>query len=100
MLANGTISLAHELVHSYDHKHDGDMDKSQENASRYEGLARCEWVAVFYENVIRQELYGDNASLRNHYSKNNDTFTAEGTGPKLLGTDNKPRLAKGISPLF
>ena len=100
MLANGTISLAHELVHAYDHKHGGDMDKSKENASLYEGLPRCEWIAVYYENAIRQELYGKNASLRNYYSKSRETFDAEGTGPKLLGTDNKPRLAKGISPLF
>ena len=100
MLANGTISLAHELVHAYDHKHGGDMDKSKENAFLYEGLPRCEWIAVYYENAIRQELYGENASLRNYYSKSRETFDAEGTGPKLLGTDNKPRLAKGISKLF
>ncbi len=100
LLANGTISLAHELIHSYDHKHGGDMGKDETNASIYEGLPRCEWIAVYHENAIRQELFGNNASLRDYYSKSNDSFTAKGTGPKLLDANNRPRLAKGISPLF
>jgi hypothetical protein len=100
LLANGTISLAHELIHSYDHKHGGDMSKDETNASIYEGLPRCEWIAVYHENAIRQELFGNNASLRDYYSKSNDSFTAKGTGPRLLDANNRPRLAKGISPLF
>ena len=96
MLSNGTISLAQELVHAYDHKNGGDMS----NKSTYEGLQRCEWIAVYYENAIRQEMFGSNASLRNYYCKDNNSFNAQGNGPNLLGIDNKPRLPNGITPLF
>ena len=51
-------NLAHEMGHAYD-ANKGLLDKR-----KFNGLERLEWQAVYWENLIRQEL---NKPLRQTY---------------------------------
>jgi hypothetical protein len=80
--------LGHELSHAYDANY-GKMDYRI-----HEGISRNDWMAVYRENLIRQQL---KQPLRTHYSKKlepdlrNELRVTGGSGTFMLN-DEKPYL--------
>ena len=80
--------LGHELSHAYDANY-GKMDYRI-----HEGISRNDWMAVYRENLIRQQL---KQPLRTHYSKKmepdlmNNLRVTGGSGTFML-KDGKPYL--------
>jgi hypothetical protein len=80
--------LGHELSHAYDANY-GKMDYRI-----HEGISRNDWMAVYRENLIRQQL---KQPLRTHYSKKlepdlrNELRVTGGSGTFMLN-DGKPYL--------
>lgn len=74
---NAITDLAHELFHAKDANH-GLLDDRQEN-----GIKRCEWQAVYGENMLRKEM---KVPLRKYYGievDSNNKYIG-GTGTKMI----------------
>lgn len=55
--------------------------------SKFQGLLKSEWRAVYYENIIRSQ---SGVPLRTHYGVNNTPSGPTPIGPPLLNNSNQP----------
>ena len=84
------IGLAHELIHARDANKGKLYPKDEKYGKyipRYNGILKCEWRAVYYENIIRSQA---GLPLRTYYGYSIDGSTYFGVGVKMLSPDGKP----------
>ena len=82
------IGLAHEFIHARD-ANNGGLFPSEVYGSYtpiYDGVLKCEWRAVYFENIIRSQA---GLPLRTYYGYRTDGSTYWGVGPKMLSPDGK-----------